>query len=291
LRGAGEKSMKNQILFTAVLSAMLVFSGCSASGAAVPAADALQQTAQPVKPAVEISGSVSSLPLMLALSEGLAGHNGFTYNVTASGKNASLEALTAGTSEVAVLEGDASDVPKGAAGQPVAYQAVAVIVNPSSNISALTAEQIKSIFAGESSDWADFGGKGTITIVMPEENDGFRQAFEELFSIRASVNGIMQSLLPKTAVISSDMEKEVESTAGAIGICPAASLSSMEHAVSIGGVSLNGETLKNGTYPASRTVMLILRNDASDSANEFFTYCTSDEAVKAIQASGFMPIK
>lgn len=280
--------MKNKLLLAVTLSAALVLSGCSASGGSAAAAP--QETPLPAAVKTGIYGSVSTLPLMLGLSKAVTEVNGTEFDVSAAGKNASLAALSDGTSELAIFEGDASELPQGTEGKILAYEAVAVIVNPSCGVSNLTSAQITSIFTGESDDWADFGGNGRITIIMPEKGNTFRQVFEAIFSIRASANGIMRSLLPDTAVISSDTGTAVSDTAGAVGICPAASLESMEGTLLIDGVSLTDETLKDGTYPASQSVVFVIKQDASEDANAFYTYCASENATQLIQSNGYMPI-
>jgi phosphate transport system substrate-binding protein len=209
--------------------------------------------------------------------------------LTASGKKSSLASLNDGTSDLILFEGDSSDIPDGAAGAPVAFEAVAVIVNPSCGVTDLSAAQLTAIFSGEQTNWSSLGGSGEVTLVVPEASDSFRQTFEELFSLRASVNGIMKSVIPSSAVLSAQVVQDVAATPGAVGICPAALLENGDMVVAIGGVSPTSEALKNGTYPAARTMMLVLRQGASEAAGDFYTYCTSQAAASVISASGYIP--
>ena len=101
----------------------------------------------------------------------------------------------------------------------------------------------------------------------------------------------MKSLVPETAVISEQAAQDVLGTDGAIGICPAANLKSLEDAVSIDGIALTDQTAKNGTYGASRNIMLVTGKNAPESAKQFSDYCFSDQAKENIAATGFTPLK
>lgn len=283
--------MKLKLIFISAFSTALLLSGCSADRQAASPSQALpaQTTASAVQSSVEINGSVSALPLMRALSQGAFDLNGTQCDLTASGKKSSLASLTDGTSDLILFEGDSSDIPDGATGAPVAFEAVAVIANLSCGVKDLSAAQLTAIFSGEQTSWSSLGGSGEVTLVVPEADDSFRQTFEELFSLRASVNGIMKSVIPSSAVISSQVEQDVAATPGAIGIWPASLLESNDTVVSIGGAAPTSEALKNGTYPAARTMVLVLRQGASEAAGDFYTYCTSQAAANVISASGYIP--
>lgn len=282
--------MKLKLICTAALSAVLLLSGCAAgqSGSVSPSPASLAQTAA-AESTIEVNGSVSALPLMRALSEGMFESNGTLFNLTASGKKSALSSLSENASDLVLFEGDASDIPGGAVGVPVAFEAVAVIVNSSCGITDLTAAQLTAVFSGEQTSWSSFGGKGDVTLFVPQADDCFRQTFEELFSLRASVNGIMKSTIPASAAISSQVEQDVAATPGAIGICPAALVSGNAVLVSIEGVLPISDSLKDGTYPAARTMILLLRKDAPETASKFYDYCTSQQAANTISASGYIP--
>ncbi|GEM_PF-3421034 len=282
--------MKKNGFIAVLLISALILAGCS--GSAAPAAT--QSTASgPAEEKITLNGSVSALSLMLALSDGFvaAGNTGVRFDVAASGKNASIDALTSGEAEMAMFEGKLSDVPPGAMGETIAYEAAAVIVNPSAGIKDLAAEQIRAIFTGESGDWADFGGEGKITVVVPKKEDALRQSFEETFSIRDSVNGILKSLVPETAVVSEDVAGDVQKNAGAIGICPLASLESVEDAASIDGVSPSGRTLEDGTYKASRNMLLVAGADVPETVGRFYSWCLSAEGKALMKSTGFIPVE
>lgn len=281
--------MKRTLICAAAMSIVFLLTGCSGGASAAPADTASAAPTVSEENALEMNGSVSTLPLMRGLVEGLLEHNGTVCNLTADGKNASMDALTGGTADLIAFEGDVSEVPEGAEGQIIAYQAVAVVVNPSCGVSDLTAQQLTALFSGEITDWSQLGGSGAVVLIVPEKTDSFRQTFEDLFSLRASATGIKKSIVPDSALVSDQVEQDVLHTAGAIGICPAAFLENQDHTAAIGGVLPTLENLHDGAYPAARAMLLVIRTDAPQAVRDAFTYCTSAAADNTILASGYLP--
>ena len=104
-----------------------------------------------------MNGSVFALPLMLGLSDGFDKADGKTkIDVAATGKDAAIQSVISGEADLSMFEGSVSDIPQDVKGDAVACATTAVIVNPSSGIKNLTAEQITAIFSGESDDWGGF---------------------------------------------------------------------------------------------------------------------------------------
>jgi len=284
--------MKIKFILALVLAFSLLFSGCANTDAS---SKPIQNPSAPVaaEKTLILNGSVAALPLMLDLSDGFhaSAQSTAQFAATAVGKSMALEAIASGEAELAMFEGNPDDLPESTKGKPIAYEAIAVIVNPSCGVKNLTSQQITAIFTGESDLWSDFGGNGKITLVLPEKSDVFRQFFEETFAIRTSENGIMQSLVPETAVISTDTAATVLSTAGAIGICPAPSLEDTANEVSIDGIALSEATLVDGAYAGSQVILLLIAKDASQDSQDFFAYCTSDKAIPILQKTGYIPFK
>ncbi|MPN25087.1 Phosphate-binding protein PstS [bioreactor metagenome] len=240
-----------------------------------------------------VRGSVGVLPLMLGLSEEYNKSKNVSceIDVSAVGGSSALEMIASNKADLAMTEESAGELPAGASGVVFAYEAVAIVINPSCGLTDLSSEQIRGIFSGESDEWADFGGKGKITLVVPEQDNGFRKYFEETFSLRAPISGIMQSLIPAGAVVSSDPEGEVTKTEGAIGICSAAALIHAENTVSVNGVALSEQTLKDGSYGAGRAILLVMGKEPRDDVQSFYDFCLSDKARKLTKSIGFMPVE
>lgn len=63
----------------------------------------------------------------------------------------------------------------------VAYDGLAIIVHPANPVDNLSLEQVRSIFAGEITNWKVLNGNDkAITVVVREEGSGTRGAFQEM---------------------------------------------------------------------------------------------------------------
>ena len=285
--------MKKTVFFGLILCLCFsVLSGCAGQSQVPPDTSPTETVSQtPGQDPLIVQGSVTALPLMLALGEAYGQDSGMAPEVTATGKTASLDAVAAGEAGAAIIEANRDEISEGDGGAVIAYEAVAVLVNPSSGVTNLTSQQITAIFTGEAADWSYFGGTGAITLILPEPDNSFRQYFEEAFATKGSVNGIMRSLIPDAALISEQVAKDVAQTDGAIGICPAGNPAVLENAVSIDQVGLTRDTLADATYPASCAVLLVIGPAAGESVTDFSDYCMSEPAVSIIESIGYTSIK
>src|SRR5476649_2328681 len=102
-----------------------------------------------------------------------ASHSGISFSIAAEGSTTGIAAIIDGTADIGMASRRAFDTEVSAASangrtlKPtiVAYDGIAVIVNSSNAVSALTKKQIEQIFTGEISDWSAVGGKpGAISI-------------------------------------------------------------------------------------------------------------------------------
>lgn len=285
-----ESNAKSKTLASLALMLAVLMTGCTSAAASNMSADAAP-VVEPPAAEIELTGSVTALPVMLSLADSYNAQVSAETKITPSaiGKDASIESVSSGTIELAMFEGSITDLPQGTEGSVIAYGAVAVVMNPSSGTTALSSQQLTSIFSGEITDWSEVGGSGTITLVLPDQNDTFRVLFEDRFELKEEQDGIMRTRIPDTATISSNTAADVLGIDGAIGICSAASLSDLKNAAAIDTVVPSEQNIRDGLYPAIATIILAKKSSTSSGAARFLTYCQSEEASDAMRNAGFIP--
>lgn len=285
--------MKKLSVAALVLAGALLLSGCAGKtnnkSETDNSSDAESQQTKPPAATISIVGSVGALPLMTGLSEAYKQTANTEFSINASGKNAAIGSLQNNECDIGIFEGKEADLT--VTSKILAYKTVALIINPSVNITGLSSQQITSIFTGESTSWADFGGRGDIALILPPASDSFRQSFEEACSLRGKVDGILKSLIPDTALLSESVEQTVLNTEGAIGIVPAASLKDLNTALVIDGVTLSDETVKDGSYKLAPTLVIGIKNEASLESQSFYDYVSTEAAAEIIIIAGFYPVK
>ena len=238
---------------------------------------------------VATDGSTSMEKVIGALGEAFEGENSgvtFTYNPTGSG--AGITAVVEGRCDIGLSSRALKDeeIQKGLTGSILAYDGIAVVVNPQNPVSDLSVEDIAKIYTGEISNWSEIGGSdGEIVLIGREANSGTRDGFETITKTE-DVCKYRQELTSTGDVITT-----VANNPNAIGYASVASVKETVKVISVSGVVPTDETIKNGTYQIQRPFLLVTKTDngLGETSQKFFDFCFSDEAKSIIESSGVVP--
>lgn len=293
--------MKMKRVISAALCLMLALSlaACGSTNeapatTAAPAAPAAEAPAAPAADAkltgtVSTDGSTSMEKVIGALGEAFTEANGnvnFTYNPTGSGSG--IQAVQEGRCDIGLSSRALKDEEKasGLTETILAYDGIAVIVNPENPVEDLTLEDIAKIYTGEITNWSEVGGNDAeIVLIGREAGSGTRSGFEEIVEVK-DLCQYRQELSSTGDVITT-----VAQNPGAIGYASLASVKDTVKAVKVAGVAPSEETVKDGTYAIQRPFVLATKTDAQlgEAAQAFFDYVTSTAANEIIVAAGVVP--
>lgn len=252
---------------------------------------AVTDEAKTVSGTVTTDGSTSMEKVIGALGESFEGENSkatFTYNPT--GSSAGITAVAEGRCDIGLASRALKDEEKsqGLKETVLAYDGIAVIVNPENGVDGLTVEQIADIYTGKITNWKDVGGSDAeIVLIGREAGSGTRDGFE-------SITGTEDACKYRQELSSTgDVITTVANNPNAIGYASLASIKDTVKALDVDGVAPSEDTVKDGTYKVQRPFMLITKTDAqlSDVAQAFFDYVTSADANAVISAAGAVPAK
>ena len=165
----------------------------------------------------------------------------------------------------------------------LAYDGIAIIVNPANPVEDLTMEQIAAIYTGEITNWKEVGGNDApIVLIGREAGSGTRDGFE-------TITGTAEKCQYRQELTSTgDVITTVAVNPDAIGYASLASVKNTVKAVSVAGVVPSEETVKDGSYVIQRPFVLVTKEGValSETAQKFFDYVTSPEAAEIIAAAG-----
>ena len=288
--------MKRVICTVLCLMLALSLAACGqtpapAAEAAAPVATKAPAVAEKLSGTVSTDGSTSMEKVIGALGEAFMEANPnvtFTYNPTGSGSG--IQAVQEGRCDIGLSSRGLKDDEK-AAGLTetiLAYDGIAVIVNPENTVEDLTLEQIAAIYTGEIKNWSDVGGADAeIVLIGREAGSGTRSGFEEIVEVKDKCQ-YRQELSSTGDVITT-----VAQNPGAIGYASLASVKDTVRLLKVGGVAPSEETVKDGTYAIQRPFVLATKEGAklNDAAQAFFDYMTSGKANDIIIAAGVVPAK
>lgn len=170
----------------------------------------------------------------------------------------------------------------------VAYDGIAVIVNPGNDISQLTTSELQKIFSGEVNDWKEAGGNlsGAIRVISREEGSGTRKSFDTLV-----LNGKRLSKQAMYQDSNGTIRETVKSDPNAIGYISIGFLESSVKPLILNGVEANNTNVKSGKYKIMRPVYFLLKSPVKEQTRQFVNYILSSEAQNQIEKDGLIPAK
>ena len=254
--------------------------------AAVLALSVMAGCAQKTSGTVTTDGSTSMEKVIGALGEAFEAQNDrvtFTYNPTGSGSG--IQAVLEGRCDIGLSSRDlkVEESAQGLTGTVLAYDGIAVIVNPDNPVSELDVDTIARIYTGEITNWKDIGGQDAeIVLIGREAGSGTRDGFE-------SITGTADNCQYRQELTSTgDVITAVSQNPDAIGYASLASVKDTVRAVTVGGVAPTEDAVKDGSYVIQRPFVLVTKTDTllSEQAQKFFDFATSPDAAELISGAG-----
>ena len=239
---------------------------------------------------VSTDGSTSMEKVIGALGEAFEGQNSgvtFTYNPTGSGSG--IQAVKEGRCDIGLSSRDLKDeeIADGLKATVLAYDGIAVIVNPENPVVDLDMDSISKIYTGEITNWKDVGGQDAeIVLIGREAGSGTRDGFESITKTEDACQ-YRQELTSTGDVITA-----VSQNPAAIGYASLASVNEQVQTVRVNGVEPTEDSIKDGSYVIQRPFILVTKEDTplSDTAQKFFDFTTSVEAAQFISAAGAVSV-
>lgn len=261
-------------------------------------ADAAEETEEPAQEAgadlsgsITMAGSTSMEKLANAVAEAfMAKYPGVTVSAEFTGSSAGIESLNAGSVDIGNSSRALTDDEKaaGAVENIVAIDGIAVVVNPSTTVDNLTAEDLAAIYKGEIKNWSEVGGEdAAIVVVGREAGSGTRGAFEELMDIEDQC--AYANELDSTGAVMA----KVAATPGSIGYVSLDVVDDTVKAVKLDDVEPTEENIKAGTYLLSRPFVMATAGEISEqneTVQALFDYLQSDEGKELIKSVGLITV-
>ncbi len=284
-----KKFVKALALCLVTLLCVTSLAGCSSSDDGAEDGTGDDTTETVLSGSVSTDGSTSMEKVIGALGEAFTNANSsvtFTYNPTGSGSG--ITAVSEGRCDIGLASRSLKDeeIEQGLVETVLGYDGIAVIVNTENTVTNLSMEDLAKIYTGEITNWSEVGGDDAeIVVIGREANSGTRDGFE-------SVVGVEDACVYRQELTSTgDVISAVASNPYAIGYASFASVGDTVTAITIDGVAVSADTIKDGSYAIQRPFVLVTKSDTtlSEAAQAFFDYCFSDEGAEIITNAGVVP--
>ncbi len=243
-----------------------------------------------------IKGSTTVLPVAQVMAEVFMDRNpDVDISVQGGGSGVGIASLIDGTTDIADSSRKIKDKEIAKAKEKgiipheivIAMDGIAVIVHPSNIISYLSREQIKAIYTGKVSNWAEIGGEdGKIVVVSRDTSSGTFEAFENLALDKEKVRPDALTTASNQAVVMT-----VASSPNAIGYAGLGYLSKKVKPLRVDKVECTRETILSGAYPLSRPLFMYTNGSPEGKIKQFVDFILSEEGQKLVEEEGFVGLK
>lgn len=239
---------------------------------------------------VIVTGSTTLLPIAEVSGEMFTEENpDISVLVSGLGSSAGIESVSKGSSDIGTSSRELKDeeLTLGLDDTPVAFDAIAVIVNPDNPIESLTSDEVRAIFAGEVTNWSEVGGPDVeIGLVNRDEASGTREAFHKIL--------MGDAVFDKGAVVlpgTGQVRAVVAQVEGAVGYISLGFVNDEVKAIAIDGVQPAEATVVSGDYPIQRKLHFLTKGKVSPAAQAYIDYVLSPDVQDVIvREAGFIPI-
>lgn len=182
--------------------------------------------------------------------------------------------------------------------KPVCYDAFVFITHKDNPVQSLTLEQVRGIYTGKYTNWAELGGEESdITAYQREQNSGSQTAMEQL---------VMQGeamLPPETVKVAAgmgmlvDVVAEYRNEGASIGYTYLYYIQTLYRnedikVLQIEGVSPAPAQLRSGAYPLATSYYGVIRGgEEADTGGKFLDWMLSAEGQRCIAQAGYIPLR
>lgn len=246
---------------------------------------------------ITIKGSTTVFPIMQKAIEAYMDANaGVNISLSGGGSSNGIKGILDSTVDIGMASRKMKDKEVKLAEQKgvnavelvVALDAVVPIVHPSNPVNDLTIQQLSDIYTGKIRNWKEVGGEDmTIVVVSRDSSSGTYETWQGL------VVGKKNKVTP-TALLSASSGAVKEAVGKNKKAISYEGLGYVVGAKSIKGVKVNGvegsiETVKNSTYPVSRTLQIYTNGTPKGEVKAFLDYLMG-VGQKHVKEAGFIPM-
>jgi phosphate transport system substrate-binding protein len=262
---------------------------------AVLAAGCTQQPGDSQKTALKVTGSTTVLPVAQAAADAFGKeHASADIQITGGGSSVGVQSIGEGTADIGMssrdLKADEKTKYPGLVVTTIANDGIAVIVHPGNSVSGLTLNELKEIYAGNTTNWKEVGGPDQVIVVVGRDSaSGTREFF---FDAVMHKQDFTRTQLEKNS--NGAVAQTITQTPGAIGYVGLGYVDRGSKAVPL---VVNGEPVMpsianvlNKKYPLSRPLIMITEGAPAGLARDYLDFLLSPSGQKIVAEEGFVPI-
>ncbi len=275
--------MKNTMSKIAKITAVAALALCGAAASA--------------ETKIVIDGSTTVGPISKAFADFYKeNHSGVNITISESGSGNGVKSLMNNACDIANMSRFMkpaefkSCVDKGIlpVAHVVAFDGLAVVVNPKNPVKALTVSQIADIYTGKISNWKQLGGEDAkIVVVSRDTNSGTYETFNELVLKKAAITKDAEYVGSN-----GQARTRVNTTKNAIAYVGLGFVDDTVKPLSVEGILPTAKSVSTGKYPIARPLYMFTNGypKMGSAVYNFVTLHLSKEGREIVSDLGYIPV-
>ena len=251
---------------------------------------------------IRIKGSDTVFPLTQMLAEEYMKRNiDASIVISGGGSGTGISALLSGTTDITQSARELSADEKlklknediTVTEMIIAYDALAVIVNPENKVTQLTIQQLEAIFTGAVTNWKEVGGSDMEIVVFSRETSSGTYDFFKDHELNGKNFTASAILMPATGAI----VQSVSQVKGGIGYVGLAYLDRTLKPIEVSDdkgktyIAPSVETVKDKSYPIARPLYYIFPDSLKDAISPFIGFVLSQSGQQIVLKAGYVPVR
>ncbi|NEQ69653.1 MAG: phosphate ABC transporter substrate-binding protein [Symploca sp. SIO2D2] len=249
-----------------------------------------------------LTGSSTVAPLASEIGKRFESENPeVRVDVQTGGSSRGIADVRQGVADIGMVSRDLKQEEQDLQGFAIARDGIGVILHQDNSVKSLKDQQIVDIYQGKIDNWQEVGGKDApITVVNKAEGRSTLELFLKYFQLK---NREIQA-----AVVIGDNEQGIKTVAGNPHAIGYVSIGTAEYSMSqgvpikllpVGGVAATTENVQNGTFPLSRSLTLVTKNQPEGLDQKFIEFArgslreppqASPEVQDIVKEQNFVPL-
>jgi phosphate transport system substrate-binding protein len=299
------KTKLNIAIYTGIILSLAAM-GCGGKKDAEPAAtekavDGSTGAAVELEGTLNVIGSNTVTPISTAWAEGfMAKHPKARISISGPGSGVGVAAVIDKTTDIGqssraikpqeIEQAKANKV--NVVESIIAWDGLAVIVNPNNPVNELTMAQLSDIYLGKTTNWKEVGGQdGKIVVISRDTNSGTHAFFKE-FVLNEQEFAQDALFLPSTSTGVTEVSRNPNTIfyAGLGYVTPDVKVVAMKPDADSPGVKPSVLTVNNKSYPLARALYFYTNGEPAGLAKAFIEYGLTPEGANLVEKLGFVPL-
>lgn len=236
---------------------------------------------------------ISKKAFMAEMAKAYEAKTGVKFDIQGGGATKGIRKAVTGEADIGgscrhAIDGHNKEL--GAVLEPVAWDALAVIVHPDNPVDNITFEQVRGVYLGKIKNWKELGGNDSPIKLMARKgkNSGVGRTIRKL--VFANYDQVFQA--DEFVKSSGPLEKTVEKDVNAIGITGISSARKRNvKSIKLDGKEPSYENIKSGDYGLYRPLYLVINsnNKKRKEIADFLAFVHSADGKEVMRKNGTVP--